>query len=157
MKKYFPDFIFGAIDGLITTFAIVSGVVGASLSPIIIVILGFANLFADGFSMGVSNYLSTSSSNDLNQSDHKPVNAGLVTFISFVVIGFIPLFAFVFRFERAYEISIVLTALTFFLVGYLKGFVTNRNKINSAIQTLGIGVTAALIAYFVGLVVSSFV
>jgi len=56
MKLHFEDFIYGSIDGTVTTFAIVAGVVGASLSPSIILILGFANLFADGFSMAVSNY-----------------------------------------------------------------------------------------------------
>ncbi len=56
MKWHFDDFIYGSIDGAVTTFAIVAGVVGASLSPGIILILGFANLFADGFSMAAANY-----------------------------------------------------------------------------------------------------
>ena len=56
MRWHFQDFIYGSIDGAVTTFAIVAGVVGASLSPNIILILGFANLFGDGFSMAVSNY-----------------------------------------------------------------------------------------------------
>ena len=53
---YLPDLVYGANDGIITTFAVVSGVVGASLSERVIVILGLANLVADGFSMGASNY-----------------------------------------------------------------------------------------------------
>ena len=56
-RHYLPDLVYGANDGIITTFAVVSGVVGAALSDTIIVILGFANLLADGFSMGASNYL----------------------------------------------------------------------------------------------------
>jgi VIT1/CCC1 family predicted Fe2+/Mn2+ transporter len=56
MKWHFEDFIYGAFDGSVTTFAIVAGAIGASLSPMIVVILGFANLFADGFSMAVGNY-----------------------------------------------------------------------------------------------------
>ena len=56
MKWHFEDFIYGSIDGAVTTFAIVAGVVGAALSPNIILILGFANMFADGFSMAVANY-----------------------------------------------------------------------------------------------------
>lgn len=55
------DFVYGATDGAITTFAIVAGVVGASLAPSIVLILGFANLLADGFSMAVGNYLATKS------------------------------------------------------------------------------------------------
>ena len=53
------DFIFGAIDGTITTFAVVSGVSGAGLLPGIVIILGVSNLVADGFSMGVSIFLGT--------------------------------------------------------------------------------------------------
>ena len=57
MKWSIEDFVYGATDGAVTTFAVVAGVVGASLSPSIVLILGFANLFADGFSMAVGNYL----------------------------------------------------------------------------------------------------
>jgi len=58
-QGYLRDFVYGSIDGLVTTFAIVSGALGAALSTRVIVILGFVNLIADGFSMAVSNYLGT--------------------------------------------------------------------------------------------------
>ena len=58
-QSYLKDFVYGGIDGTITTFAVVSGVVGAELAPGIVVILGLANLIADGFSMAVSNFLGT--------------------------------------------------------------------------------------------------
>ena len=57
MRLSIEDFVYGATDGAVTTFAVVAGVIGASLSPSIVLILGFANLFADGFSMSVGNYL----------------------------------------------------------------------------------------------------
>ena len=57
--SHLKDFIYGGIDGTVTTFAVVAGVVGADLSANIIVILGAANLIADGFSMAVSNFLAT--------------------------------------------------------------------------------------------------
>ena len=56
---YLRDFIYGAIDGAVTTFAVVAGVAGANLPSGIVVILGVANLFADGFSMAVANFLGT--------------------------------------------------------------------------------------------------
>jgi VIT1/CCC1 family predicted Fe2+/Mn2+ transporter len=59
MKWHFEDFIYGSFDGTVTTFAVVAGAIGASLSPMIVVILGFANLFADGFAMAVGNYQAT--------------------------------------------------------------------------------------------------
>src|SRR6185503_4214681 len=57
--SYLRDFVYGAIDGAVTTFAVVAGVEGANLSASIVIILGVANLVADGFSMAVSNYLGT--------------------------------------------------------------------------------------------------
>lgn len=57
--NYLRDWIYGGIDGSVTTLAVVSGVVGAQLSPWIILVMGFANLLADGFSMAASNFLGT--------------------------------------------------------------------------------------------------
>lgn len=57
--NYVRDWIYGGIDGSVTTFAIVSGVVGAELSSAVILVMGFANLVADGFSMAASNYMGT--------------------------------------------------------------------------------------------------
>lgn len=54
---YLRDFVLGAVDGTVTTFAVVAGVAGAGLSSVVIVILGMANLLADGFSMAAGNYL----------------------------------------------------------------------------------------------------
>jgi len=71
MKWHFDDFIYGSIDGAVTTFAIVAGVVGASLSPGIILILGFANLFADGFSMAAANYQASKARNEFIEMKRK--------------------------------------------------------------------------------------
>jgi VIT1/CCC1 family predicted Fe2+/Mn2+ transporter len=158
-QKYLPDFIFGGVDGLVTTFAIVSGVVGASLSSSIILILGFANLFADGFSMAISNYLSSKSEEDLNQnlSNKKAIFAALVTFFAFVIIGFIPLFPFVIGFEKNnFILSIILTLIAFSIIGYLKGLISGKSKIISTLQTLLMGALAAAIAYTVGYLLSGF-
>jgi VIT1/CCC1 family predicted Fe2+/Mn2+ transporter len=57
--SYLKDFVYGAIDGAVTTFAVVSGVAGAGLSSGVVVILGVANLIGDGFSMAAGNYLGT--------------------------------------------------------------------------------------------------
>ena len=67
--SYVGDFVYGAIDGSITTFAVVSGVAGAALSANIVVILGLANLLADGFSMAVGNYLSSKSDKEFIQKE----------------------------------------------------------------------------------------
>jgi vacuolar iron transporter family protein len=58
-RGYLRDFIFGAVDGVVTTFAVVAGAAGAGLEARIVIILGTANLLADGFSMSVGNFLSS--------------------------------------------------------------------------------------------------
>lgn len=57
-KDFLPEFVYGGIDGSITTFAVVAGAAGAGLDTSVVLILGVANLIADGFSMSVGNYLS---------------------------------------------------------------------------------------------------
>ena len=77
MKWSIEDFVYGATDGVVTTFAVVAGVVGASLSPSVVLILGFANLFADGFSMAVGNYLSSRSRIEYIQRERKREELGI--------------------------------------------------------------------------------
>jgi len=151
LKKYLPEFVYGGVDGIVTTFAVIAGAFGASLSTHIILILGFANLFADGFSMAASNYLSHSEANP----EKHPLRTALATFVSFVIVGFIPLFSFVFFETHQVEYAIVFTALAFLIVGYTKGHVANKNKSRTMIETLSIGGVAAVIAYYAGKLVES--
>src|SRR5688500_12407618 len=68
LRHYLRDLVYGANDGIITTFAVVSGVAGASLDARTVLILGAANLLADGFSMGASNSLSIRSDEAVRDS-----------------------------------------------------------------------------------------
>ncbi len=61
LGSYIGSVVYGGLDGIITTFAVVSGVAGADLGAKVILILGIGNLLADGFSMGTGDYLSTKS------------------------------------------------------------------------------------------------
>jgi vacuolar iron transporter family protein len=72
LQMYLREFVYGGIDGAVTTFAVVAGAVGANLEPAIIIILGFANLFADGFSMSVGAYLSAKTDRD-NYRKHRKI------------------------------------------------------------------------------------
>ena len=62
--NYLRDFVYGGIDGAVTTFAVVAGTIGASLSTRVVLILGSANLIADGFSMAAANFLGTRAERD---------------------------------------------------------------------------------------------
>ena len=165
-RKYLPEFVYGGIDGSVTTFAVVAGAVGASLSSAIILILGFANLFADGFSMAVSNYLSTKSELEIHKGhkDYKmlekefkhPLKTASVTFISFLIIGLIPLVSFLVAIfvpslnKDKFFYSFVLTGLALLLVGAVKGEVVKKHPVKASIETFLIGGIAAIIAFLVG-------
>lgn len=70
IQAYLGEFVYGGIDGAVTTFAVVAGAVGAGLDSSVIIILGLANLFADGFAMSVGAFLSAKSETD-NYKKHK--------------------------------------------------------------------------------------
>lgn len=72
LQNYLREFVYGGIDGAVTTFAVVAGAVGADLDTSIIIILGFANLLADGFSMSVGAYLSAKSEKE-NYNKHRNI------------------------------------------------------------------------------------
>jgi len=217
LQKYLSEFVYGGIDGCVTTFAVVSGAVGANLETSVILILGFANLFADGFSMSVGAFLSEKSKKRLYQKHkraeqfevkHKPQegtqeirelyikkgfegelldqivekitandqlwvdemmsgelelqkeekSSGLVgtaTFVSFILVGFIPLLVYVFDFFfdsslPLFFLSSLFAGVGFLVVGFLKAFITEENRVKSMIETLFLGGSAAAIAYYLG-------
>jgi len=71
-QDYLGEFVYGGIDGCVTTFAVVAGSVGAGLDSSVIIILGFANLLADGFAMSVGAYLSTKTERE-NYNKHRKI------------------------------------------------------------------------------------
>lgn len=217
-QSHLRDFIYGGIDGTVTTFAVVAGVAGADLSASIVIILGFANLIADGFSMAVSNFLATRAemqerSQARGKEEHEirhfpegereeirqifsakgfsgteldrvvevmtadpsvwidtmmleehgygpvreePLRAASATFVAFILVGFIPLFAFILELlspsilDRPFLWSSLMTAAAFFVVGALKSrFVAQRWWLAGS-ETLAFGGIAAVIAYYAG-------
>lgn len=67
--QYIKSLVYGGLDGIVTTFAAVAGVAGASLSPGVVLIMGFANLVADGLSMAIGDYLSTKAEREYKQAE----------------------------------------------------------------------------------------
>lgn len=159
LRRYLPDLVYGANDGIITTFAIVSGVTGAQLSSHVVLILGLANLLADGFSMGASNYLALRSPGE-GQRMREPavaVRHGLATFISFVIVGAVPLLGYLVPPVPAqrFPVAILFTLLSLFGVGAARSFVTRRSWWRNGCEMLLIGAVAAGVAYGVGAFLAS--
>lgn len=69
--QYIKSAVYGGLDGIVTTFAVVAGVAGASLGAGVVLILGFANLIADGLSMAIGDYISTKSEQEHQQSERR--------------------------------------------------------------------------------------
>lgn len=217
--NYLRDWVYGGIDGAITTFAIVAGVVGAGLSSTVIVILGLANLVADGFSMAASNYTGTKTEIDelaryrqieekhifhepegerqeirqilqqkgltgsalddavkaitsneetwvntmlveeygLTTNLRSPLRSGFSTFASFLICGAVPLVPFLLSLEQAFEIALVATGITFFLIGTIKSKWSLAQWWLSGLETLAIGAAASAMAYGVGYLVKGLV
>jgi VIT1/CCC1 family predicted Fe2+/Mn2+ transporter len=163
--------VFGANDGVVTTFAVVAGVAGAGLDARIVLILGIANLLADGFSMGVGDYLGEKAEADLRQKHATTVRSqprnvwmtGVITFIWFIIAGSFPLIPYAFQLagwnlaaHQQLLISIVTTAVALFLIGSVRTIVSGGHWMRNGIQTLIIGAVAAVVAYLAGGVIESF-
>jgi VIT1/CCC1 family predicted Fe2+/Mn2+ transporter len=213
--SYLADAVLGGIDGCVTTFAVVAGAVGAQFPGFIVVILGSANLVADGFSMAAGNYLGTKSQREevdrarreenrhieevpggereevrqifarkgfhgetlehivdvitrdrelwvntmiteelgLPLEGPSPIRAGLATFAAFVLVGVVPLIPFLVPGvapDQRFAASAIATALAFVGVGMVKGWALGRSIFRSALETLGIGGSAAVLAYVAG-------
>ncbi len=157
-RMYLPELVYGAVDGIVTTFAVVTAAIGGGLSYNIIVILGLANLFADGFSMAMSNLLSKKSEGDLNGNKSKPAMSSFATFIAFVLFGSIPVLPFLLAslhvtFFELYTlpISLTLTGIAFFAVGMLRSLVANtKSPLFTGLESLFVGGVAAGISFGVG-------
>ena len=216
--QYLGEFVYGAIDGTVTTFAVVAGATGASLSTGVVVILGFANLIGDGFSMACGNFLSERTQRDyirkerareeweienvregeieeireiyrkkgfkgkdleraveiicsnkkiwvdtmmteelgLIESHKQPWSTALATYMGFILIGVIPLLAYVLSYfstffqENTFMIAVIMTLIALISVGFIKRYVTKKNLVKSVFETVFVGGAAAVMAYYIG-------
>jgi VIT1/CCC1 family predicted Fe2+/Mn2+ transporter len=216
-EKYLPEVVYGSMDGIVTTFAVVAGSAGADLSINIVLILGMANLLADGLSMSIGSYLSKKSEQDtyakhlrieaweienmpelerqevadifkakgfegqelemvvnritsnkqvwidtmmkdelgLVVEKKSPFRAGLSTLLSFVAAGGVPLIVYIFAYSgelgtNPFMLSSLITLMAFIFIGYIKTYVTKVGLVRSILETLVLGTSAALAAYFIG-------
>ncbi len=153
---YLRDVVYGALDGVVTTLAVVAGAAGANLEPRVAIILGVANLVADGLSMGASNYLALKS--ELQQArrpidEEAPWRHGLATAASFAIVGCLPLFGY--ALAQVSRIPALPTAgivafVTLGAAGAVRAPFVNKSLVASAAEMLAIGAAAASAAYGAG-------
>ncbi len=164
LTYYIGDIVYGANDGIITTFAVIAGASGAGFSSTVIIVLGIANLVADGFSMGASSYLSLRSEQAVASASSEmhgrsPVWDGVVTFIAFVIAGTLPILPFLIpaAAAHAFIVSAIATGCAFFFVGSARSLVTKVNPFIAGFEMLAVGGVASGIAYGLGSFVEAFV
>ncbi|MCF7831349.1 MAG: VIT1/CCC1 transporter family protein [Candidatus Pacebacteria bacterium] len=173
LGKYIKSIVYGGLDGIITTFAVIASAVGAGAPAGLIIVLGLANLLADGVSMGSGDYLSSRAEEDYERASGEtkedrthfmiPLKNGMATFLSFCFFGFMPLIVFLvarwfpgLAFD-SFTMASVCTALTLAVLGLLKSKISGHGVIASIFETLFVGSFAALVAYGVGSLLSGLV
>lgn len=162
LSRYIKDVVYGANDGIVTTFAVVSSVEGAKFGTAVILAVGFASLFADGFSMAASDYLANQAQAAKKKNQQKENSrqefpnskkSAFFTFLAFLLVGAIPLVPYFFYSilaENTYVLSGIATAIALFGVGALRTKATGGNSLRAGMEMLLIGGSAAAVAFFIG-------
>lgn len=164
-QHYVRDVVYGANDGVITTFAVVAGVTGGTLAPVTVLVLGVANLLADGLSMGVGNYLGIRSdervreAQQLPEQEAFPIRHALATFVAFVAAGAVPLVPYVFSGVPTdlFTMSTGLSLAVLFVVGAARARVGTGSWWANGFEMLALGIIVGVVAYYAGAFVSGFV
>lgn len=155
-RHYIRDLVYGANDGIITTFAVVSGATGGALSHMAVLVIGAANLAADGMSMGAGNLLSiraherVRAAENLPEEEAYPWKHGIATLLAFVVAGSVPLLPFLLPrgwsgHPAAWSAGLTFAAL--FGVGAARTILTKERWWLAGFETLGLGALVAAAAY----------
>jgi VIT1/CCC1 family predicted Fe2+/Mn2+ transporter len=164
-QHYIRDLVYGANDGVVTTFAVVAGVTGGTLTPRAVLVLGVANLLADGLSMGVGNYLGIRSDERVREAQRLPeleafpLRHGVATFAAFVVAGAVPLLPYVIPVVAVdrFALSTLSSLIVLFVVGALRARVGTGSWWLNGLEMLGLGVVVGLVAYYAGAMVAALV
>jgi VIT1/CCC1 family predicted Fe2+/Mn2+ transporter len=158
---YLPSLIYGANDGIVTTLVVISGVAGAALSPTVVLILGLANLLADGFSMGTSNVLAARSTltADTRPRLRDASRQGTATFAAFVLAGLAPLCGYLLApgEETRFLTASAIAAVALFAIGAGRSAFSDRSWFMAGIEMLALGTIASAVAYLVGAVAAKIV
>jgi VIT1/CCC1 family predicted Fe2+/Mn2+ transporter len=162
-RHYLRDLVYGANDGIITTFAVVAGVSGGNLSVRAVLVVGVANLLADGLSMGVGNYLGIKSDESARRAERlppreeHPARHGAATFLAFALAGGIPLLPYLVPAIEAwrFEASTAATLGALFGVGASRAFVTDVGWLRGGLEMLLLGILVALVAFYSGRVITA--
>ena len=137
--------ILGGVDGVITSFAIVAGAHSGGFGTNVVLLLGMSSVIADGLSMGVSEYLSTVSSD----GQRRAIGQGVTCFISFVCNGVVPILLYVGVTGNVLSVA-MFSLVQLMILGSLRSYVSKENILVGLLQTSTLGGIAGAVAYGVG-------
>jgi VIT1/CCC1 family predicted Fe2+/Mn2+ transporter len=154
IQYYLQDIVYGATDGIVTTLVVIASVTGAAMSSTIILILGIANLVADGFSMGTSNVLSARSTLTATTRPQliDAARNGIATFAAFVLAGLLPLSAYVFplAYDARFPTACIIAGAALFGIGACRSVFSDRAWLIAGLEMLALGTIASTVAYIIG-------
>lgn len=148
---YLSEAINGSLDGLITTFSLVSASLGGNINSKTLLILGITGLIVDAYSMGVARYL-TEKSSTTKKAEKNPLYSSAVLGLSFIVAGAIPIIPLVLlssKKKSSLYISMAIALVSFFVIGSVKASIMEQDPIKNGIETLLMGLSAAGLSYVV--------
>lgn len=152
--SYLKASVMGGVDGVITSFAVLAGASLMDDAMSTAAVVGFSSVIADGLSMGISEYLSSSSEAVLTNRVGRPVALGTVCFASFVVCGSFPVLMFLVARRRLLSCA-AFAFVELVLLGAGQTVVTKEPLLLGVFRTSGLGACAGLVAYGVAYVVSA--
>ena len=154
MESYFKSIVYGGTDGIITIFNIISGINGAQLNANTAVIICLSVIISDAISMGFSDYSSTRTDKILGYTKNNEIKSGLITFLSFIIFGLLPLTIFIFLIyinkKNAFIYSLISVIISLFILGVLKSKFNKEHYLVSGLRTSFYGLLASIISYLTG-------
>ena len=163
------EIVFGLEDSLVSTLGAITGIAVGTQSTYIVILSGLVLIAAEGMSMAAGSYLSSKSSYDADKQLHKedgksyddhfvyPIRSAFVMGIFYFIGGFVPLMPYFFTtVKNAMIPSIVITAITLFMVGVWASGFTKRSPVKSGAEMAGVSLAAAFVGYIIGMAVSSY-
>lgn len=164
--RFSREIIYGGLDGIITTFAVIAGFTGAqsgntaNLTISTVLLFSFANLFSDASSMALGNLLSARTeikknlNKHINQFIDNPFFTSIATFLSFITFGMIPIIPYLFfkgiDTTDIFYIACLLSGFSLIVLGVVRMLITKESWYKSIGEVAIIGGSSASIAYIVG-------
>jgi VIT1/CCC1 family predicted Fe2+/Mn2+ transporter len=149
--------VFGSMDGVISTLAVISGVAGATTNHLIVLVAGVAAMMAEAISMGFSSYSSARVRERIlghkKSLAQRSATEGAMFWLVTMGGGVVPLIPFLFRFGdtiTSLKFAVVMSAVFLFTIGFLVGRLTKRDALYEGLFNASMGMIAAAATYAVG-------